>query len=137
MSASGACAYSPTPCRAIGICQRTPRLADSPLHPVLFTDESRFTLSTCGRVWRCHGERSAACNILQHDWFGCGSVMVGGGISLEGCTAVHVLTRGTLTAIRYRHEILRLIVRPYAGAVGPGFLLMHDNAGPHVAEVCQ
>ncbi|KAI3355386.1 hypothetical protein L3Q82_018231 [Scortum barcoo] len=44
--------------------------------PVLFTDESRFTLSTCDRrdrVWRCRGERSAACNILQHDRFGSGS----------------------------------------------------------------
>ncbi|KAI4897128.1 hypothetical protein NFI96_010323 [Prochilodus magdalenae] len=72
--------------------------------PVLFTDESRFTLSTCNRrhrVWRCRRERSAACNILQHDRFGSGSVMVWGGISLEGRTARHVLARGSLTAIRY------------------------------------
>lgn len=62
--------------------------------------------------------------------------MVWGGISLDGRTALHVLTRGTLTAIVYRNEILRPIVRPYAGAVGPGFLLMHDNARPHVALVC-
>ncbi|CDQ79256.1 unnamed protein product [Oncorhynchus mykiss] len=85
--------------------------------PVLFTDESRFTLSTCDRrdrVWRRRGERSAACNILQHDRFG-----------------------GSLTAIRYRDEILSPLVRPYAGAVGPGFLLMQDNARPHVAGVCQ
>ncbi|KAL0147803.1 hypothetical protein M9458_056880 [Cirrhinus mrigala] len=97
--------------------------------PVLFTDESRFTLSTSDRrdrVWRRRGEHSAACNILQHDRFGSGSVMVWGGISLEGCTA-----------IRYRDEILRPLVRPYAGAVGPGFLLMQDNARPHVAGVCQ
>lgn len=108
--------------------------------PVLFTDESRFTLSTCDRrdrVWRRHGERSAACNILQHDRFGGGSVMVWGGISLGGRTALHVLARGSLTAIRYRDEILRPLVRPYAGAVGPGFLLMQDNARPHVAGVCQ
>ncbi|KAI3356926.1 hypothetical protein L3Q82_003567 [Scortum barcoo] len=73
--------------------------------PVLFTDESRFTLSTCDRrdrVWRRRGERSAACNILQHDQFGSGSVMVWGGISLGGRTALHVLARGSLTAIRYR-----------------------------------
>ncbi|KAI3375549.1 hypothetical protein L3Q82_003876 [Scortum barcoo] len=38
---------------------------------------------------------------------------------------------------RYRDEILRPLVRPYAGAVGPGFLLMQDNARPHVAGVCQ
>uniref|UniRef100_A0A8C7R2V7 Transposase Tc1-like domain-containing protein n=1 Tax=Oncorhynchus mykiss TaxID=8022 RepID=A0A8C7R2V7_ONCMY len=108
--------------------------------PVLFTDESRFTLSTCDRrdkVWRRRGERSAACNILQHDRFGGGSVMVWGGISLGGRTALHVLARGSLTAIRYRDEILRPPVRPYAGAVGSGFLLMQDNARPHVAGVCQ
>uniref|UniRef100_A0A4W5R737 Transposase Tc1-like domain-containing protein n=1 Tax=Hucho hucho TaxID=62062 RepID=A0A4W5R737_9TELE len=108
--------------------------------PVLFTDESRFTLSTCDRrdrVWRRRGERSAACNILQHDRFGGGSVMVWGGISLGGRTALHVLARGSLTAIRYRDEILRPLVRPYAGAVGPGFLQMQDNARPHVAGVCQ
>uniref|UniRef100_A0A3Q3FZ92 Transposase Tc1-like domain-containing protein n=1 Tax=Labrus bergylta TaxID=56723 RepID=A0A3Q3FZ92_9LABR len=105
--------------------------------PMLFTDESRFTLSTCDRVWRRRGERSAACSILQHDRFGSGSVIVWGGISLGGRTALHVLTRGSLTAIRYRDEILRPLVRPYAGAVGPGFLLMQDNARPHVAGVCQ
>ncbi|KAL0154165.1 hypothetical protein M9458_050523 [Cirrhinus mrigala] len=111
--------------------------------PVLFTGESRFTLSTCDRrdqrdgVWRRRGERSAACNILQHDRFGSGSVMVWGGISLEGRTALHVLARGSLTAVRYRDEILRPLVRPYAGAVGPGFLLMQDNARPHVAGVYQ
>uniref|UniRef100_A0A8K9V1T1 Tc1-like transposase DDE domain-containing protein n=1 Tax=Oncorhynchus mykiss TaxID=8022 RepID=A0A8K9V1T1_ONCMY len=108
--------------------------------PVLFTDESRFTLSTCDRrdrVWRRRGERSAACNILQHDRFGGGSVMVWGGISLRGHRALHVLARGSLTAIRYRDEILRPLVRPYAGAVGPGFHLMQDNARPHVAGVCQ
>ncbi|KAI4875026.1 hypothetical protein NFI96_013615, partial [Prochilodus magdalenae] len=67
--------------------------------PVLFTDESRFTQSPCDRrdgVWRRRGERSAACNILQHDRFDGGSVMVWGGISLEG----HVLARGNLSAIR-------------------------------------
>uniref|UniRef100_A0A9J7X314 Tc1-like transposase DDE domain-containing protein n=1 Tax=Cyprinus carpio carpio TaxID=630221 RepID=A0A9J7X314_CYPCA len=108
--------------------------------PVLFIDESWFTLSTCDRsdrVWRRRGERSAACNILQHDWFGSGSVMVWGGISLEGRIPLHVLARGSLTAIRYRDEILRPLVRPYASAVGPGFLLMQDNARPHLAGVCK
>uniref|UniRef100_A0AAZ3S5R2 Tc1-like transposase DDE domain-containing protein n=1 Tax=Oncorhynchus tshawytscha TaxID=74940 RepID=A0AAZ3S5R2_ONCTS len=81
---------------------------------------------------RARRERSAACNILHHDRFGGGSVMVWGGISF-----LRVLARGSLTAIRYRDEILRPLVRPYAGAVGPGFLLMQDNARPHVAGVCQ
>uniref|UniRef100_A0AAZ3RBZ6 Tc1-like transposase DDE domain-containing protein n=1 Tax=Oncorhynchus tshawytscha TaxID=74940 RepID=A0AAZ3RBZ6_ONCTS len=66
-----------------------------------------------------------------------GQSWCGGGISLGGLTALHVLTRGSLTAIRYRYEILRPLGRPYAGAVGPGFLLMQDNARPHMAGVCQ
>ena len=45
---------------------------------------------------------------------------------MGGRTALLVLARGSLTAIRYRDEILRPLVRPYAGAVGPGFLLMQD-----------
>ena len=42
-----------------------------------------------------------------------------------------------LTAVRYRDEILRPIIRSNAGAVGPGFLLVQDNARPHVARVCR
>ncbi|KAB5558818.1 hypothetical protein PHYPO_G00021570 [Pangasianodon hypophthalmus] len=79
--------------------------------------------------------RYAACNIIQHDWFGGGSVMVWGGISLEGRTDLHMLASGTLIAVRYRDEILRATVRPYTGAVGPGFLLVQDSARPHVARV--
>ncbi|KAI3368085.1 hypothetical protein L3Q82_026903 [Scortum barcoo] len=110
-------------------------------YSVASTDESRFTLSTCDRrdrVWRRRGERSAACNILQHDRFGSGSVVVWGGWHFFGEMAAQPsIAKGSLTAIRYRDEILRPLVRPYAGAVGPGFLLMQDNARPHVAGVCQ
>lgn len=58
-------------------------------------------------VWRRCGERYAAFDILQHDWFGGGPVMVWGGFSLEGPMALHVLARDALTDIRYRGEILR------------------------------
>ncbi|KAI4895597.1 hypothetical protein NFI96_008461, partial [Prochilodus magdalenae] len=102
--------------------------------------ESRFYLSTCDRrdrLWRRRGECYAACNIIQHDRFGGGSVMVWGGISLEGRTDLYRLDSGTLTANRYQDEILGPVVRPYAGAVGPGFLLVHNNARPHVVRVCR
>ena len=56
---------------------------------------------------------------------------------MEGRTDLYRLENGSLTAIRYRDEILEPMVRPYAGAVCPGFLLMHDNARPHVARVCR
>ncbi len=54
--------------------------------PVLFTDESRVTLSTSDRwemVWKSRGAHYAACHIVQHDQFGGGSVMVWGGKSLK------------------------------------------------------
>lgn len=81
-------------------------------------------------LYQCY----AACNIVQHDRFGGGSVMVWGGISMERRTDLSWLENGSLTAIRYRDEILEPIVRPYAGA---GFPLMHDNARPYVARVCR
>ena len=56
---------------------------------------------------------------------------------MEGRTDLYRLENSSLTAIRYRDEIPEPMVRPYAGAVGPGFLLMHDNARPHVARVCR
>ncbi len=66
-------------------------------------------------------DRRPACIIIQQYRFGGGSVMAWGGISMEGCTDVYMLVNGPLTAIRYRDEILGPIVRPFAGAVGPGF----------------
>ena len=63
--------------------------------------------------------------------------MVWEGICMEGRTDLYWLENGSLTAIRYQDEILEPVVRPYAGAVDPGFLLMHDNAWPYVARVCR
>ena len=56
---------------------------------------------------------------------------------MEGHTDLYGPDNGTLTAIGYRDEILVPIVRLYAGAVGPGFLQVHDNARPYVARVCR
>ena len=89
------------------------------------------------RDWRRHGERYAAGNIIQHDRFGGGSVMAKGDISLEGCTNLRMLANGTRSVVRYRDEVFRPTVRAYAGVVVPGFLLVQDNARPHVARVCR
>lgn len=47
----------------------------------------------------------------------------------------HVFEKGTLIAVRYRDEILKM--RPYVclfrGAVAPDFILMDNNAQPHRA----
>lgn len=47
------------------------------------------------------------------------------------------LGHGTQTAIRHQDNILGPIVSPYAGAVGPEFLLIHVHVGPHEERVCR
>ena len=108
--------------------------------PVLFTDESRYCLDYTDRrvrVWRRPGERFHSGNIAEHDRYGGGSIMVWGGISWDGRTELVILDRGTLTAQRYLDEIISTHVRFYAGAIGDGFILMDDNARPHVARIVQ
>ena len=76
---------------------------------VLFTDESRFCLDFNDgriRVWREPGERFAAVNVVEHDRYGGGSVIVWAGISLRGHTDLYVVQNGNLTGERYKNEIL-------------------------------
>ncbi|GFW52813.1 transposable element Tcb1 transposase [Trichonephila clavipes] len=50
-------------------------------------------------------------------------------------TDLHIFKRGSVTAIRYRDEVLESIVRLCAAAVGPTFVLMDNNARPHRADI--
>ena len=61
--------------------------------------------------------------------------MVWEGISLRGRTYLHVLDNGSPTVQRYRDEILHVHVRPYAGAIGPNFILMDDTTRAHRARI--
>ena len=63
--------------------------------------------------------------------------MVRAGISLRGRTDLYVIENGSLTNVRYRDEILHDIVGLYAGATGPDFILMDDNARPHRIRVVE
>ncbi|GFT37370.1 transposable element Tcb1 transposase [Trichonephila clavipes] len=61
--------------------------------------------------------------------------MVWARISLGYRTDLHIFKRGSVLAIRYRDEVLEPIVRLYAAAVGPTFVLMDDNARPHRVSI--
>ncbi|GFX85893.1 transposable element Tcb1 transposase [Trichonephila clavipes] len=61
--------------------------------------------------------------------------MVWAGISLAYRTELHIFKRGSVTAVRYRDEVLEPILRLNAAAVGPTFVLMDDNARPHRADI--
>ncbi len=108
--------------------------------PFLSIDESRFHVSTCDprvRVWRRAGERYADSNIVEYDRYGGESMMVWGGICLDGRTDLLVIDGGALTAVRYWDEVLEPVVRPFAGALDQDFALMHDNARPDTGRVVQ
>ena len=74
-------------------------------------------------------------NVVQEgDRFGQGSVMVWGGISIDGHTDL-VIVRGNLTAAGYIEQILLQHVLVAAYGVSPEFVLMHDNARAHVVRI--
>ena len=105
---------------------------------VLFSDESRFNLSFAdGRrwVWRRVGERFDAANVMQHDRYGGGSVMIWAGICHDGKTQL-VTIAGNLTAARYCAEVVMPVVVPFVRQHNI-HLFQQDNARPHVARHTQ
>lgn len=106
---------------------------------ILFTDESRFHLDSHDgrlRAYRRPGERFSDPCVIERRAFGGGSVMVWGGITATGRTALQ-LVNGNLTAARYRDEILQPHVIPFIQNHGNNVTLQQDNARPHVARVVQ
>ena len=108
--------------------------------PVLFTDESMYCLDFTdrrARVWIIRGSAftmptSPNMTAMEEAPSWCGA-----GISRGGRTHLHIVMRGMMTGVRYRDEIMDIYVRPYAGAIGPQFILMDDNARTHRARVVE
>ncbi|GFT56402.1 transposable element Tcb2 transposase [Trichonephila clavipes] len=101
---------------------------------VLFSDESRFSLSSdCRRqlIWRESGIAYHPENIQEKDRYPTCSIMVWAGIMINGRTRLHVVANGTMTGQRYIHEVLLPHVRLFRGAVGDKFVFMDDNATCH------
>ncbi|GFV91223.1 transposable element Tcb1 transposase [Trichonephila clavipes] len=101
---------------------------------VLFSDESRFSLSSdCRRqlIWRESGTAYRPENIKEKDRYPTCSIMVWAGIMINGRTRLHVVANGTMTGQRYIDEFLLPHVRLFRGAVGDKFVFMDDNATCH------
>ncbi|GFS87785.1 transposable element Tcb2 transposase [Trichonephila clavipes] len=101
-------------------------------------DKSRFSVHPDNRrifIWRDRDNRYNSAFVHESVRF-CGwGVLVYGGISIDGRTYLYIIRDGPLTARRYRDEILRPIVVPYAAAIGDDFILMDDNCRPHRANL--
>ncbi|GFW53939.1 HTH_Tnp_Tc3_2 domain-containing protein [Trichonephila clavipes] len=102
---------------------------------VLFSDESRFSLSSdCRRqlIWRESGTAYRPENIQEKDRYPTCSIMVWAGIKINGRTRLHVVANGTMTGQRYIDEVLLPHVRLFHGAVGDKFVFWTTTQ--HVIE---
>ncbi|GFU58156.1 transposable element Tcb2 transposase [Trichonephila clavipes] len=101
---------------------------------VLFSDESRFSLSSdCRRqlIWRESGTAYRPENIQEKDRYPTCSIMVWAGIMINGRTRLHVVANGTMTGQRYIDEVLLPHVRLFRSAVGDKFVFMDVNTTCH------
>ncbi|UYV64847.1 hypothetical protein LAZ67_3002151 [Cordylochernes scorpioides] len=107
-------------------------------HRVVFSDESRFCLSTDSRrvrVWRRRGERSNPAAIVERPTVRQRGIMVWGAIAYDSRSPL-LRIQGTMTAQRYVDDVLRPVTLPYLQGV-PNALYQQDNARPHTARISQ
>ncbi|UYV63737.1 Transposase [Cordylochernes scorpioides] len=107
-------------------------------HRVVFSDESRFCLSSDSRhvrVWRRRGERSNPAAIVERPTVRQRGIMVWGSIAYDSRSPL-LRIQGTMTAQRYVDDVLRPVTLPYLQGV-PNALYQQDNARPHTARISQ
>ncbi|UYV66382.1 hypothetical protein LAZ67_4001500 [Cordylochernes scorpioides] len=107
-------------------------------HRVVFSDESRFCLSSDSRrvrVWRRRGERSNPAAIVERPTVRQRGIMVWGAIAYDSRSPL-LRIQGTMTAQRYVDDVLRPVTLPYLQGV-PNTLYQQDNARPHTARISQ
>ncbi|UYV64699.1 hypothetical protein LAZ67_3001700 [Cordylochernes scorpioides] len=107
-------------------------------HRVVFSDESRFCLSSDSRrvrVWRRRGERSNPAAIVERPTVRQRGIMVWGAIAYDSRLPL-LRIQGTMTAQRYVDDVLRPVTLPYLQGV-PNALYQQDNARPHTARISQ
>ncbi|GFT54312.1 transposable element Tcb2 transposase [Trichonephila clavipes] len=115
-------------------CQEHRNWRDNEWGRVLFTDESRFSLSSDSHrilIWRKRGSHNHLSNIIEKDRYGGRGVLVWGGIMLGSRTDLHIFDASSVNGTRYGNEIFLPYVCLFRGAMGLQFLFMDDNAPCH------
>ncbi|GFW52315.1 uncharacterized protein TNCV_2427621 [Trichonephila clavipes] len=80
-------------------CREHRNWRDNEWGRVLFTDESRFSLSSDSHrilIWRERGSRNHPSNIIERDRYGGRGVLVWGGIMLGSRTDLHIFDAGSV-----------------------------------------
>ncbi|UYV62480.1 Transposase [Cordylochernes scorpioides] len=107
-------------------------------HRVVFSDESRFCLSSDSRRVRVsgrRGERSNPAAIVERPTVRQRGIMAWGAIAYDSRSPL-LRIQGTMTAQRYVDDVLRPVTLPYLQGV-PNALYQQDNARPHTARISQ
>ncbi|GFX45030.1 transposable element Tcb2 transposase [Trichonephila clavipes] len=115
-------------------CREHRNWRDNEWGRVLFTEESRFSLSSDSHrilIWRERGSHNHPSNIIERDRYGGRGILVWKGIMLGSRTDLHIFDAGSVNGTRYCNEILLPYVRLFRGAMGLQFLFMDDNAPCH------
>ncbi|GFS90620.1 retrovirus-related Pol polyprotein from transposon 17.6 [Trichonephila clavipes] len=84
-------------------CREHRNWRDNEWGRVLFTDESRFSLSSYSHrilIWRERGSRNSPSNIIERDRYGGRGVLVWGGIMLGSRTDLHIFDAGSVNGTR-------------------------------------
>ncbi|GBM87511.1 Transposable element Tcb1 transposase [Araneus ventricosus] len=105
---------------------------------VLFTAESRFNIHNASRraiIWREPGTHYRAPNVVERNHYRGGGLLIWAGIATNDLTDLYVFAGGSVTAVRYRDEILHPLVRPFIASMGTDAIFMDDNALPHRARL--
>ncbi|GFX23151.1 transposable element Tcb1 transposase [Trichonephila clavipes] len=101
-------------------CREHRNWRDNEWGRVLFTDESRFSLSSDSHrilIWRERGSRNHPSNIIEKDRYGGHGVLVWGGIMLGSRTDLHIFdagsVNGTVIVTRFFFHMCVFLAAPW------------------------
>ncbi|GFX99921.1 transposable element Tc1 transposase [Trichonephila clavipes] len=96
-------------------CREHRNWRDNEWGRVLFTDESRFSLSSDSHrivIWRERGSRNHPSNIIDRDRYGGRGVLVWGGIMFGSRTDLHIFDAGSVNGTRYCRRLAARTLPP-------------------------
>jgi type II secretory pathway component PulC len=85
-------------------------------------------------MWRRPGERYLDGTLEEKVLFGGESIMVWGGIILNGRTELVVIREGSMTARRCIDDVLEAHAIQFAETMGSELIMYQDNARSHLAQ---
>lgn len=116
---------------------RSPKLDITAMAIVILINDSWFCLQTISRIlliWRETGNRHQVSNICELHTCRSGGLRIWSEIAVRGSTNFHIFSRGTMTAVRYRDDILVHYVELFLSAMGPDYVFMDENIQVHRAH---